>query len=159
MKRTITTFLLTFLMHITPNYALAHSFTAALVIEASNPYIKQIKVDFLRAAKEKDGHPDETADGHLGGLDVYILYATDTEKLATLFNNQPIDIVVSFGAERLSNDAQKLATKYNSIFINAENKTRADQGYIVAQRIETAIRPLGKVDDKAALANALKRAN
>lgn len=63
-------------MHIISKYALTHSFTVALVIEAANPHIKQIKADFLRVVKEKDGHPDE----HLGGLDVYILYASDPEK-------------------------------------------------------------------------------
>ena len=31
---------------------------------------------FLLATKERDGHPDETSNGHLGGLDVYIIPQT-----------------------------------------------------------------------------------
>ncbi len=58
------------------NAALAHSFDTLFVVPVSGPQAaagKQARDGFLFAARERDGHPDETADGHLGGLDVFLL--------------------------------------------------------------------------------------
>ncbi len=54
---------------------LAHSFTAALLVvgqdrEAS---LAEARRGFLLAADERDGHANETSDGHLGGVDVQVL--------------------------------------------------------------------------------------
>lgn len=156
MKNIIGTFTLTLLIFIAPANPFAHSFSVALIVGSSNPYSEQINADFLRAAKEHDGHPDETADGHLGGLDVHILHAADAEELTTLFSKQPIDISVSFVAADLSNNLQKLAIKNGGIFINAAYKDQPDQGYLVAQHIDTAIRSTGGFDNIDAVTTALK---
>lgn len=53
----------------------AHSFDTIFVVPQSGTQAeagKQARDGFLFAARERDGHPDETADGHLGGLDVYL---------------------------------------------------------------------------------------
>lgn len=57
------------------NAALAHSFDTVFVVPVSGPQAaagKQAQDGFIFAARERDGHPDETADGHLGGLDVFL---------------------------------------------------------------------------------------
>ncbi|MCJ8323336.1 MAG: hypothetical protein HRU29_04585 [Rhizobiales bacterium] len=159
MKNIIGAATLAFLTLIAPANAMAHSFTVALVIDGANPYSAQIKADFVRAAQERDGHADETADGHLGGLDVYILYATNAGELAALLSQQAIDISVLFDTAELNNGVQKLTVENNAVFIHAEAKDQENQGYITAQRIDMAIRSLGEVNDKVALANALTPRN
>ncbi len=55
--------------------ALAHSFDTIFVVPITGPQAaagEQAQDGFNFAARERDGHPDETADGHLGGLDVYL---------------------------------------------------------------------------------------
>ena len=58
--------------------AQAHEFVVA--IRATGTERDLILADalrgFLLATKERDGHPDETSNGHLGGLDVYIIPQT-----------------------------------------------------------------------------------
>lgn len=57
------------------NAASAHSFDTIFVVPVSGPQAaagKQAQDGFMFAARERDGHPDETADGHLGGLDVFL---------------------------------------------------------------------------------------
>ena len=51
--------------------AWAHSFNVALIIPAS-PEGREIRDGFMLATTERDSHPDEESDGHLGGLDVYV---------------------------------------------------------------------------------------
>lgn len=68
--------------------AAAHSFNVGVLLPADKTAEAQAIDGFMFAARERDGHPDEESDGHLGGLDVYILRVdaaagTDTV-LATL---------------------------------------------------------------------------
>jgi len=54
----------------------AHSFNLGLVIPMSGPRVdtgQQALDGFMLATTEQDGHPDETSDGHLGGLDSHVL--------------------------------------------------------------------------------------
>ena len=54
---------------------LAHSFTSVFIAPVSGIDAetgKQAFDGFMFATRERDGHADETADGHLGGLDVYV---------------------------------------------------------------------------------------
>ena len=54
----------------------AHSFNLGLVIPMSGPGLdsgQQALDGFMLATTEQDGHPDETSDGHLGGLDSHVL--------------------------------------------------------------------------------------
>jgi len=58
------------------NPAMAHSFDTIFVAPQSGAQAatgKQARDGFMFAARERDAHPNETADGHLGGLDVYLL--------------------------------------------------------------------------------------
>jgi len=64
------------------NAALAHSFDTVFVVPVSGPQAEagtQARDGFMFAAGERDGHPNETADGHLGGLDVFLLIVDSTE--------------------------------------------------------------------------------
>lgn len=58
-----------------PSQALAHEFTAALLVVGENRETRLADAvrGFLLAADERDGHAGETSDGHLGGVDVHIL--------------------------------------------------------------------------------------
>ncbi len=54
----------------------AHRFNVGLLVPLSGPSAfagRQMRDGFLLATRERDGHPDEESDGHLGGLDVYLL--------------------------------------------------------------------------------------
>ncbi len=56
--------------------AQAHSFRMALLLPLTGADAaagRQAVDGFLLATRERDGHPDETSDGHLGGLDVYVM--------------------------------------------------------------------------------------
>ena len=70
------------LMLLRPEALLAHDFKIGLLVPQSGgeaSFGEEIENAFRLAAAERDGHADEEADGHLGGLDVYILFV-DTNK-------------------------------------------------------------------------------
>ena len=55
--------------------AQAHSFNVLLLLRLSGPDAEagaQIRDGFMLATTERDSHPDQESDGHLGGLDVYV---------------------------------------------------------------------------------------
>ena len=54
--------------------ALAHSFSVTIVAadDESAALLPSVLRGFLVASAERDGHANETADGHLGGLDVLV---------------------------------------------------------------------------------------
>ncbi len=82
--------------------AWAHSFDTIFIVPVSGPQAdagKQARDGFLFAARERDGHPDETADGHLGGLDVY-LRIVDSAADASAVAAQAVDL-----AGRAADDA------------------------------------------------------
>lgn len=57
--------------------ALAHRFNVVLIVPLSGAEVELGELyrnGFLLATTEKDAHPDETSDGHLGGLDSYVSY-------------------------------------------------------------------------------------
>ena len=56
--------------------AAAHSFKVGAMIPLSGPSAaagQQWLDGFLLATRERDAHPEQHSDGHLGGLDVYVL--------------------------------------------------------------------------------------
>lgn len=60
----------------------AHSFNVAFVASESGPRVEQGRraLDgFLMATAERDRHPNETSDGHLGGMDVHVFRVDDVE--------------------------------------------------------------------------------
>lgn len=74
--------------------ALAHEFTAALLVIGENRETRLAEAvrGFLIAADERDGHENETSDGHLGGVDVHILpLPSDAASLVTGLSGVPVD--------------------------------------------------------------------
>ena len=54
---------------------LAHRFNVVLILPGSTTESEQarhIRGGFMLATTERDSHPDQQSDGHLGGLDVYV---------------------------------------------------------------------------------------
>ncbi|VAW22753.1 hypothetical protein MNBD_ALPHA11-1099 [hydrothermal vent metagenome] len=67
------------------NGALAHSFNVTLIIPLSGTdkaQGDQFLEGFMLATRERDGHPDEESDGHLGGLDVYVTTIDGSENIS-----------------------------------------------------------------------------
>ncbi|MDH3475156.1 MAG: hypothetical protein OEM59_15865 [Rhodospirillales bacterium] len=57
-------------------YVQAHSFKLGFVAPLSGPQAavgEALRDGLMVATRERDSHPDEVSDGHLGGLDVYVL--------------------------------------------------------------------------------------
>ena len=64
--------------------AKAHSFGVALVTQAavvSGVPDQEIRRGFMLATRERDSHANETSDGHLGGLDVYVYPVTPKDDM------------------------------------------------------------------------------
>ncbi len=162
--------------------AFAHSFNVAVVLPAASPAsAQQIRQGFMLATTEKDGHPDEESDGHLGGLDVYVSFIETANNIATGLNSGSgrgaIDIVVVFGSEDIQNSVEnaidggkttvvlpgtnpfsKKELPGVASFVAAYEKSYggapdADtaQGYNIARRIDVAVRDQAGVDDRARL--------
>ncbi len=165
-----------------PDGAKGHSFNAGLVIalaEPSSADVRQVREGFLLAARERDGHPDEEADGHLGGLDVY-LYPVDLSReglsgVRALLQREQIDILAVVGPEAAVTGIEPLVAGSQTVLLapgrlRAPTKAFADafeaafgyppspaaaEGYNAARRIDAAVRPLGGVADRAALRRRL----
>jgi len=68
--------LLAILLAVSTGPVLAHSFNLGLIIPLSGSQFEsgqQALDGFMLATTEEDSHPDETSDGHLGGLDSHVL--------------------------------------------------------------------------------------
>ena len=97
--------------------ALAHSFTAALIVAGDNreASLAEAVRGFLLAADERDAHANETSDGHLGGVDVHVLpLPRDAAGLVEGLIGKPTepgDVVVVLGTEPAASEA---ARKYQS---------------------------------------------
>ncbi len=86
----------------------AHSFNVALLVGQSGPAASdgdQIRDGFLLATRERDAHPDQESDGHLGGLDVYLFLIDDRYSplagVLTLLEQRTIDILAIIGPDVL----------------------------------------------------------
>lgn len=164
--------------------ALAHRFNVALVMPlsgAASDQGRQIRNGFMLATRERDSHPDQDSDGHLGGLDVYVSVidaagnvAADIRRMAT---HGAIDIVAAVGTgTRLPRIARLLDGKNVALlspgrspfaqsdlpavaaFVAAYGKefgvsptSRAARGYHAARRLGAAVRAQGGVGDRASL--------
>lgn len=90
--------------------ALAHSFNVALILPPSNTSLdkgRQIREGFMLATAERDSHPDQESDGHLGGLDVYVRVIDEqgdiNADIGRIVSQGDTDIVAAFVSEnRLS---------------------------------------------------------
>ncbi len=166
------------------NPAPAHSFNVALIIPMSGAAEEQggqVLEGFMLATAERDGHPDQESDGHLGGLDVYVTVIDGSGNIdgAVRYAARPggADIVVSFvpkitlsvigtlidgtgaillppGDSPFPDPVAAGVAAFVSAYENEHgNKPSAHsaRGYNAARRIDAAIRGQGGVDDPAAL--------
>ena len=168
------------------NAAMAHEFTTALYVTGENraQRLAEAVNGFLLAADERDGHPAETSDGHLGGVDVQILPLPEAMAASVTGLNGtaqiPPDVMVILGDAPVpaavlaelgfegsvvpsgalpdswaaDDSAGSFAQRYRSAY-GAEPSVAAAQGYNAARRLDIAIRPLGGVSPRAALDAAL----
>jgi hypothetical protein len=104
--------------------AQAHEFVVAIrAVEAGRDLILTDAVrGFLLATTERDAHPDETSNGHLGGLDVYIIPQTANvgarfPSLKEAPSGLP-DIILFIGATDLDDAALILARKESATMIS-----------------------------------------
>ena len=180
-----------FLFTLAPGAANAHEFVVAL--RAAGAEREPVLVDalrgFLLATTEQDAHANEESNGHLGGLDVYIVpqpqsRAAGLPELKTAPGGPP-DIVVVIGASRDltagiavigdgsvllrqgmlhdhnrwdegdAQDPDSFASRYFTKYGQPATQWAA-RGYNAARRIDAAVRPLGGVNNTAALERALR---
>ncbi len=180
-----TAVLVTALLMVSSGAALAHSFTAALLVvgEDREASIAEAVRGFLLAADERDGHANETSDGHLGGVDVHVLpLPKDAAGLVEGLTGTPAEpaaVFVVLGSGPAASSAARaydstgpvlvqevLPTGWESDARMAEFMTRyrlvygsapgvlAATAYLAARRLDVAIRPLDGVSPRAALEEA-----
>ena len=150
--------------------ASAHSFSVALIASAgaASDHVQSAVNGFLVASAENDGHSDETADGHLGGLDVFLtplpaegssaisgLVAQTFEQydFAIVLGDATLEIteqgvgsetvIVRAGVLPAPAQRSRFAQTYRNRFETAPNDAAA-QGYNAARRIDQAVRTLGE---------------
>ena len=168
--------------------AYAHSFSLAVVAggkQAAMQLNSAVK-GILLATQERDGHADETSDGHLGGLDVFIVplptNAAKSIQGLKRASQTSIDIAILMGSEAGKDQvavqldpqtvtlrpgtinanpteaSRMFATRFQSAFGTMPDQSAAE-GYNAARRIDLAVRTLGGVDDPHALIAALAATN
>jgi hypothetical protein len=163
---------------------LAHRFDVALVVPLSNAASvqgRQIRAGFMLATAERDSHPDQDSDGHLGGLDVYVRVIDGTGDVAADLGRMTargeVRIVAAFGSEttlsliRTLLDGTEIAllvpgqnpfsgsglpavAAFMSAYqrkYGARPSSHAARGYNAARRIDVAVRAQGGTDDTASL--------
>lgn len=167
--------------------ASAHSFTAALLVLAEDreAALADAVRGFLLAADERDGHANETSDGHLGGVDGHVLpLPSDAAGLVEGLIGSPglpAEVVVVLGSEpaiseaagdyrsastvlvqpvlpetwAMDEDMDSFAARYRRTYGTAPG-VMAATAYHAARRLDIAIRPLDGVKPEAALQEALQ---
>ena len=153
--------------------AAAHSFTAAILVVSENVEqdLAEAVRGFLLAADERDGHPNETSDGHLGGVDVHVLplpaEATRLVQELTGSPDEAADVVIVLGPKPADDDAASKYSRASIVLVQAllaegwngddrmegfitryrlaygkEPGLLAASAYHAARRLDVAIRPL-----------------
>ena len=168
--------------------AYAHSFSLAVVAvgEQTAMQLSSAVKGILLATQERDGHTNETSDGHLGGLDVYIVplptraaetiqglkrapqifidiailmsSEAGTDQDAVSLDQQTVTLPPSTTNANPTEASSKFATRFQSAFGTPPDHSAAE-GYYTAPRIDLAVRTLGGVDDHRALIVALAATN
>lgn len=163
--------------------ALAHEFELLLLAppDATEATLTQMRAAFLIVSHERDSHPDETSEGHLGGMDVQLTLARVGEVAAA----DNLAFVVAPFAPPGDAAAAALARPSGAVVVDSghlaalpagmENgdaslspfadRFRAETGqdpgpeafaaYLGARVVDLAVRPLDSVDDREALRRAL----
>lgn len=160
--------------------AAAHSFRLGLAAPFSGPdaTIGQQALDGLRlATRERDGHPEETSDGHLGGLDSYLLpLDTSGASLRSQAEDLAVEIVTTAApvpgleaaldgapiaycpatagpvpADRLTGpEAAEFVSAFRKEF-GRDPTPAAARGYNAGRAVDAAVRSLGDASDTAAI--------
>jgi len=110
----------------------AHSFSLGLIIPLSGPQLEsgqQVLDGFLLATTEEDGHPDETSDGHLGGLDSHVLKVDSGTNSTEMLNRleklmqtrEPIFVTGLFTAKNIEIIKESLKRKNTVLFDPVES--------------------------------------
>jgi hypothetical protein len=159
------------------NFALAHSFNATLIVPADTTVADDMRVAFLLAADERDGHPDNHSDGHLGGLDVYLTTASagsgepdivaDPASAAAMEDGNAAylhlaasDLSALDTAAVLASAADPTVAPFAVRFreqTGREPGPKAEAAYLLARLIDLIVRPLDDAGDAAALRRELDR--
>ncbi len=147
----------------------AHEFEVTFIVPAGSEAVAEQA--FLLASAERDGHADETSEGHLGGVDSQLAIITSGQVLPAS------DIVVVIGAVQmpgsggfwglpvsqvseaarsafLASDAP-FASRFAGRYGQAPGEI-ATLVYVAARLIDVAIREQDGVGDINALENAVK---
>ena len=160
----------------------AHEFTAAILVAGDNGEARLADAvrGMLLAADERDGHPAETSDGHLGGVDVQILplpeaaagrveglrgaakrppgvavvIGPEAEARATLDSFGWDSIVMTPGTLPTGWAEGGFAARYRSAY-GAGPTEAAAEGYNAARRIDLAIRPRDGLEPRSGVEAAL----
>jgi ABC-type branched-subunit amino acid transport system substrate-binding protein len=168
-----------------PLPALAHSFNVAIVTPLSGASAqtgRDVLDGFRLATRERDGHAGEESDGHLGGLDVYMLPVDATGDTAALLGRidapdfvliiapdpvpqgllpgavdmGPGDMPGFTGTGAKSAGVTRFLQQFEADYGRAASRSAA-QGYNAARRIDLAVRLQEGTDDRAALENSLRQ--
>lgn len=167
-----------------PGMALAHSFNLLLVVPEDTAIAEDMRLAVLLAADERDGHPDNHSDGHLGVLDVYL---TDTRALSepaawaeaepdivadplvepfAVYENpgwarvSPDDIATLDTSATLAEAADPSVAPFAERFrerTGRDPEAEAVAAYLAARVIDLIVRPLDSADDPDALRKELER--
>jgi hypothetical protein len=161
--------------------AAAHSFTAAILVVSENVEqdLAEAVRGFVLAADERDGHPNETSDGHLGGVDVHVLplpaEATRLVQELTGSPDESADVVIVLGADDAASKYSRASTVLVQTLLaegwNGDDRMEgfiaryrlaygkepgllAASAYHAARRLDVAIRPLDGAGPRAELLEA-----
>ena len=160
--------------------AMAHSFNVTLLLPLSGPDAgqgRQFLNGFMLATRERDAHPNQESDGHLGGLDVYVTTIdnqSDPGELTRIINgDDQADIVALFpspataeilensfdqshaalllaGQNPFSDSSLPGVAAFSAAYL-ADYSQQPDQnaasGYNMARRIDQAVRSRGGASD------------
>lgn len=163
--------------------AYAHEFELLLLApaDATAVDLDDMQAAFLIAAQERDSHPNQTSEGHLGGMDVQLTLSVPDKAVA--------DASLAFVAAPFAgvNDAKvsALAAPGNAVIVTAQtlavlpkevldgrddlaafaDRFLAETGrtagasavgaYLAARAVDLAVRPFDSVDDRDKLRSAL----
>jgi len=103
----------------------AHSFNALLIQGGGDG--GDVYEAFRLATKERDGHANEESDGHLGGLDVYILTSDKFDGLSDAIQNADPDFVIFLGSLIPDNPTRAIMQSLNIVSVEVPEITAQTQ--------------------------------
>jgi hypothetical protein len=127
------------------NPAFAHGFKVALLLPPSSVTPlegRQIRQGFMVATAERDSHPDQESDGHLGGLDVYVSVLDQrgdaVAGIRRVMAGAEVDIVAVFGSARSLSVIRGLLAGSNIALLLPGQLPIADPGLPAIARFASA---------------------